>query len=350
MKKFTKTYCEIITIPNLLFAWEEFLLGKKKRVDVAIFQDHLMNNIFSLYRELKTKKYQHGGYQAFKISDPKPRDIHKATVSDRLLHHLLYQETYQYFDQQFIYDSYSCRLGKGTHRAVRRLSEFADKVSQNKRRTVWIFKCDIRKFFDSVDHDILISILRDKIRDEKLMEIIEKIIRSYSTKPGKGIPLGNLTSQIFSNIYLDRLDQFMKRNLRIKHYLRYTDDFIILDVKKERLEKLVPVLNDFLEQDLKLQLHPNKLIIRKIHRGIDFLGYIVYPTHLILRTKTKRRMLRKIAAKKRELDVGIISAETFDNTLQSYLGMLTHCRGEGIRNEVNRITDDWGYLNFIVEA
>jgi len=201
-----------------------------------------------------------------------------------------------------------------------------------------------------VDHDILISILRDKIRDEKLMEIIEKIIRSYRTKPGKGIPLGNLTSQIFSNIYLDRLDQFMKRNLRIKHYLRYTDDFIILDVKKERLEKLVPVLNDFLEQDLKLQLHPNKLIIRKIHRGIDFLGYIVYPTHLILRTKTKRRMLRKIAAKKRELDVGIISAETFDNTLQSYLGMLTHCRGEGIRNEVNRITDDWGYLNFIVEA
>ncbi|PJA90531.1 MAG: hypothetical protein CO137_00070 [Candidatus Magasanikbacteria bacterium CG_4_9_14_3_um_filter_32_9] len=341
---------EITSLEGLFSAWEGFKRGKEGRLDVQKFFLNLERNIFNLYEKVKSGTYQHSAYTSFLVCDPKLRNINKAEVVDRVMHHSIVKHIEPLFEKSFIFDSYSSRIGKGTHRGVERLKSFCLKLTKNKTRTAWALKCDIRKFFDSVDHDILISILRDKIRDEKLMEIIEKIIRSYSTKPGKGIPLGNLTSQIFSNIYLDRLDQFMKRNLRIKHYLRYTDDFIILDVKKERLEKLVPVLNDFLEQDLKLQLHPNKLIIRKIHRGIDFLGYIVYPTHLILRTKTKRRMLRKIAAKKRELDVGIISAETFDNTLQSYLGMLTHCRGEGIRNEVNRITDDWGYLNFIVEA
>ncbi len=136
MKKFIKTYSEIVTISNLLLAWEEFLAGKKKRADVAIFQGRLIDNIFGLYYDLKEKNYRHDAYQAFKISDPKPRNIHKAVVRDRLLHHLLYQETYQYFDRQFVYDSYSCRLDKGTHRAVRRLAELRDKVSENNRKAV----------------------------------------------------------------------------------------------------------------------------------------------------------------------------------------------------------------------
>jgi hypothetical protein len=254
------------------------------------------------------------------------------------------------FERGFIFDSYSSRIGKGTHKGVARLKSFCLKLTRNNTRTAWALKCDIKKFFDSINHDILTALLREKVRDERVAEIIEKIIRSYETKSGKGIPLGNLTSQLFSNVYLDRLDQFAKRDLRIKYYLRYADDFIILDTEKERLEKLVPVLSDFLENNLKLQLHPDKLIIKKIHSGIDFLGYIVYPTHIILRNKTKKRMLKKIAAKKMELDTGIISAETFDNVLQSYLGMLAHCRGTGIRNEIDRSTDDWCYLNFIAEG
>jgi retron-type reverse transcriptase len=131
MKKITKKYSEIFTVPNLLAAWEEFLSGKKKRRDVVFFQSRLMDNIIGLQLDLKNKSYQHGGYQAFKIYDPKPRDIHKATVRDRLLHHLLYQETYSYSDRQFIHDSYSCRLTKGTHRCLRRLATFARQVSKN---------------------------------------------------------------------------------------------------------------------------------------------------------------------------------------------------------------------------
>lgn len=314
MKIFTKTYCEIITIPNLLFAWEEFLLGKKKRADVAIFQGHLMNNIFNLHRDLLNKTYRHGGYQAFKISDPKPRDIHKATVSDRLLHHLLYQETYQYFDQQFIYDSYSCRLGKGTHRAVRRLSEFADKVSQNKRRTVWIFKCDIRKFFASIDHKILKDILAKYIDDQNLLWLFGQVIDSFYTagKTGVGLPLGNLTSQLLVNIYMNEFDQFVKRRLKIKYYLRYADDFIFLSESKDELIALKPKIEEFLDKYLGLTLHPEKTFFKTLASGVDFLGWVQFSGYRTLRTKTKRRMLKRI----RESDKPA--------TLAAYTAMLKH--------------------------
>jgi retron-type reverse transcriptase len=266
------------------------------------------------------------------------------------MHHLIVRNIEPLLESSFVFDSYSSRIGKGTHKGVERLKKICLKLTRNNTRTAWALKCDIRKFFDSIDHSILIALLRERVRDKRILEIVEKIVRSYETKPGKGVPLGNLTSQLFSNVYLNKLDQFVKRELRINHYLRYADDFVILDVEREKLERLVPVLSNFLENSLKLQLHPEKLTIRKIHKGIDFLGYVVYPTHVILRNNTKKRMLKKIAAKKMELDAGIISAETFDNILQSYLGMLTHCRGKGIKNEIDRITDDWCYLNFVSEA
>ena len=250
MKKFTKTYGEIITVPNLLLAWEEFLAGKKKRTDVAIFQGRLIDNIFDLYHDLKEKSYRHGDYQAFKISDPKPRNIHKAVVRDRLLHHLLYQETYQYFDRQFIHDSYSCRLDKGTHRAVRRLAEFRDKVSGNNRKAVWIFKCDIRKFFASIDHRILKNILVKYIDDRDLLWLFGQVIDSFNTpgKIGVGLPLGNLTSQLLVNVYMNEFDQFVKRVLKIKYYIRYADDFVFLSNNKEELIALRPKLETFLNE------------------------------------------------------------------------------------------------------
>lgn len=341
---------EVTSLEGLFSAWGEFKRGKEGKLDVQKFFLDLERNIFELHEKVKSGTYEHSAYTSFLVCDPKLRNINKAEVMDRIMHHSIVKNIEPLFEKTFIFDSYSSRMGKGTHRGVERLRKFCLKLTRNGTAAAWALKCDVRKFFDSMDHDLLISFLREKIKDEQLMEIIEKIIRSYHTGPGKGVPLGNLTSQLFSNVYLDKLDQFVKRELRVKHYLRYADDFIILDTEKEQLEKLVPVLGDFLENSLRLQLHPNKLTIRKIHRGVDFLGYVVYPTHKILRTKTRNRILKKIEAKKKELDAGIISAEAFDNTLQSYLGMLTHCRGAGIRNEIERITDDWCYLNFIAEA
>lgn len=314
MKKFTKTYGEIITVPNLLLAWEEFLAGKKKRADVAIFQGRLIDNIFGLYRDLKEKIYRHGDYQAFKISDPKPRNIHKATVRDRLLHHLLYQEIYQYFDRQFINDSYSCRLDKGTHRAVRRLAEFRNKVSENNRKAVWVLKCDIRKFFASIDHKILKNILARYIDDGDLLWLFGQVIDSFNTpgKIGVGLPLGNLTSQLLVNVYMNEFDQFVKRTLKIKYYIRYADDFVFLSNIKEDLIALRPKLEIFLNERLNLTLHPKKTFFKTLTSGVDFLGWVQFSKHRTLRTTTKRRMLKRIGQNNKPA------------TIASYSAMLKH--------------------------
>jgi len=296
MKKFTATYKEIITVPNLLLAWEEFLIGKKKRNDVVIFQGQLMDNIFSLHQDLKNKVYKHNNYQAFNISDPKPRHIHKAVVRDRLLHHLLYQATFFYFDQQFIHDSYSCRLDKGTHRAVYRLAEFVNQVSKNNRRTVWILKCDIKKFFASIDHQILKDVLVKYINDPDLLWLFGQVIDSFNTpdRVGVGLPLGNLTSQLLVNVYMNEFDQFVKRELKVKCYVRYADDFVFLSEDKDYLMALRPQLDKFLNEHLKLSMHPQKVFLKTLASGVDFLGWVNFTGHRVLRTTTKKRMLKKI--------------------------------------------------------
>ncbi len=215
-------YNDIISVENLLAAWREFLRGKRKRKDVIEFSLHLTDNIFSLHQELAEKTYRHGVYHAFKISDPKPREIHKAGVRDRLLHHAIYRILHPYYDRKFIFDSYSCRLGKGTHRAINRFREYGRIVSQNHTRTAWVLKCDIKKFFASIDHEILIIILKKYIVDKNIIWLLENIIESYETSPigfatsplergktGRGLPLGNLTSQLFANIYMNEFDQWV---------------------------------------------------------------------------------------------------------------------------------------------
>jgi len=156
----------IISVENLLLAWQEFKSGKTKKRDVQEFELRLMDNILALHTDLKNKTYRHGGYHHFRISDPKPRDIHKASVRDRLVHHAIYRILYPYFDKRFIADSYSCRIGKGTHKALSRFRSFAYKVSRNNTRTCWVLKCDIRKFFANIDYDILITLLSIKIADQ----------------------------------------------------------------------------------------------------------------------------------------------------------------------------------------
>jgi len=163
------SYNNIISVKNLYDAWQEFLSGKKNKNDVAEFALNLSHNIFKLHYNLKNKTYEHGGYEAFNISDPKPRNIHKASVRDRLLHHAVYRILYPYFDHLFIYDSYSCRNFKGTHRALNRFRDFGRKVSKNNTKTCWILKGDIRKCFASIDQEILIKILKEYIQDENII-------------------------------------------------------------------------------------------------------------------------------------------------------------------------------------
>ena len=166
----------IVSLENLLLAWREFIKGKSQRKDVLEFQLRLMDNILSLHHDLSNFTYQHSNYQAFNISDPKPRNIHKAKVRDRLLHHAIYLVLYPFFDKTFIVDSYSCRKNKGTHKALNRFRDFGYKVSENNTRTAWVLKCDIRKFFTSIDQEIILKILKEYIPDKNIIWLLKKII------------------------------------------------------------------------------------------------------------------------------------------------------------------------------
>src|SRR3989344_2981846 len=289
-------FAEIISLANLFLAWQEFKQGKTKKLDVRQFEFNLEDNLFELHSELVLKTYRHSDYTAFYITDPKLRHIHKACVRDRVLHHAVFRILYPIFDKVFIFDSYSCRVGKGTHQAVKRLKQFCQKASRNNFQNLYALKCDVKRFFDSVDHGVLLEVIKRKISDEKALWLIELIVASYQTVSGKGLPIGNVTSQLFANIYLDQLEQFVKHSLKAKYYLRYCDDFILLDESKENLKEVVLEIARFLKDQFKLSLHPNKIFIRKYRQGIDFLGYIVRPYCVNLRTKTKNRLISRINA------------------------------------------------------
>ena len=308
---------------NLLLAWKEFLKGKRNRKDILDFERDLMANVIELHNDLVSKTYKHSNYYAFNISDPKPRNIHKATVRDRLLHHAIYRILYPYFDNKFIYDSYSCRIDKGTHKAIYRFENFIRKVSKNNTKTCWVLKCDIRKFFANIDHKILKEILSKTVFDTDTLWLLEQVIDSFNVPNSiyaiaemkryqylnsaiakyeyRGLPLGNLTSQLLVNIYMNEFDQFMEHKLKVKYYIRYADDFVVLSDSKNYLENLLPKINDFLDESLKLSLHPDKIFIKTIASGVDFLGWVHFPKHRVLRTTTKRRMLKKLLHKTRML-------------------------------------------------
>ena len=320
-------YNNITSFENLLVSWQEFLCGKRRRRDVADFSLNFTDNLLALHNGLVDKTYQHGGYTAFKINDPKPRNIHKASVQDRLVHHAIYRILYPYLDSKFIYDSYSCRIGKGTHRAMNRFREFGRIVSKNNTRTVWVLKCDIRKFFANIDHSVLNQILARHISDKNVMWLLGQIIDSFnSNRRGVGLPLGNLTSQLLINIYMNDFDHFVKRELKVKCYIRYADDFVIFSKDKLELEKLLPRIAEFLQNKLKLELHPDKVYIKTLVSGVDFLGWVHFSDHRTLRNSTKWRIYRKV----------------FDyptnKACQSYLGFLHYGNAWKIKLKMLRLT------------
>ncbi|OGD65180.1 hypothetical protein A2215_02530 [Candidatus Berkelbacteria bacterium RIFOXYA2_FULL_43_10] len=354
METHNNLFDKIISLENLFASWHEFKRDKRKRLEVLLFERNLEDNLFGLRFELKNGIYHHSQYTAFYITDPKLRLVHKAEVRDRIIHHALYRVLYPVFDLSFIHDSYSCRIDKGTHRAVDRLSKFIGKVSKNLTGHCFVLKCDIKKFFDSVDHQILTKIIERKITDPDTLALLREIVVSFGATKlqprlqlfdlhqtnrererererataldyfGVGIPIGNLTSQLFANVYMNEFDQFVKHKLKVKHYCRYTDDFVIVSDNREYLKSLLPKIELFLGNKLKLKLHPSKISIRKYQQGIDFLGYVVMPHYRVVRTKTKNRIFKKLKQKVYDFKIGEISEKTLFQSLNSYLGVLSH--------------------------
>lgn len=338
---------DVVSVSNLLAAWNEFKRGKRKKRDVALFELHLENNIFQLHRELSAKTYVHGPYADFYICDPKRRHIHKASVRDRVVHQAIFRVLYPLFDKHFIFDSYSSRTEKGTYAGVGRLQHSCRKVSNNWRTQAYALKCDVRKFFDSIDHGILHALIAKKITDPDLLWLVDILFRSFAKAPGKGLPLGNVTSQLFANVYLNELDQFVKHELKAKYYFRYCDDFVTLHTDRLFLEDALCKVAVFLREKLLLELHPLKVEIRKVHQGIDFLGYVVLPHTLVLRTSTKKRLLRKVKEARREFTEGKTTQETLSALIASCLGVLSHARSSKIKGEIERLLHraSYGGLN-----
>jgi len=347
MKVYKDTFAKIISLENLFAAWDKFKHDKQQKRDVQRFGWRVEENIFELHRELVQRRYRHGPYTSFYINDPKQRHIHKASVKDRVLHHAVFAVLNPVFEETFIPHSFSCRVGKGTHRGVSALESVVRAVSNNYTQPCFVLKCDVQKFFASVDHGILLELIAERIRDRDTIWLFTEIIESFpSLGPlfsGKGVPIGNLTSQLFANIYLNELDQFAKHQLGAKHYVRYTDDFVLVTNSEAQARNLINPISNFLEQRLMLKLHPKKIILRKINQGIDFLGYVLLPHHRVLCAKTRARAARKLHQRINDYRQGIVSRQTVEQALQSYLGVFSHADAYTLTLELKN--QYWFWLN-----
>ena len=324
----------------MLQAWKKFSKGKRSHEDVATFELHLEEHLFHLRERLARGTWRNDPYMCRRIADPKPRIIHIASVRDRVLFQAVYQQLYPIFEKTFIHDSYASREGKGTHAGVKRFEVFARKVSANHTCSAFVLKCDVRKFFDRIDHQTLYTLLAKKVSDMQLFSLLRTIIGSFETSTGKGLPLGNVTSQLFSNIYLNELDQFIKHGLHARYFIRYCDDFVMLSDNLGVLQGYLRAISDFLSQRLFLELHPHKVTIHKLRQGTDFLGYVSLPHYSVLRTKTKQRMVKRLSA----LAKSIATQEDFEQALpiiNSYLGVLSHCKGTRLRAQAMGLFEKW---------
>ena len=253
------------------------------------------------------------------------------------MHQALFRVLYPIFDRHFIYDSYSSRNDKGTHKGVARLQNAIRKVSGNWKKKSWTLKCDVRKFFDSIDHSILRALIVQRVTCIDTLWLIDLIFASFEKEKGKGLPLGNVTSQLFANIYLNELDHNIKHVLKAKYYFRYCDDFVIVHHDKKFLEESIVRVAQFLKEKLRLELHPHKVEIRKVSQGIDFLGYVILSHAIVVRTKTKRRIRRKIQEVMVAYQSKQTSQETFRSVVSSYLGVFSHARARRAVEFLERI-------------
>lgn len=291
------------------------------------FSSDIEGNILNLSQELSTGEYRPKGFKEFVILDPKKREIKAPYFRDRVLHRSFYMHLEPFFDNKFIFDSYACRRGKGTHAAADRVQEFM-KADSNQ----YYLKCDIRSYFDSVDHNILLNQISRRVSDEDLIELISKILSSYSAQQkGCGLPIGTLYSQLFANIYLNGFDHFVKQSLGADSYVRYMDDFILLSDSKSDLHYYKNAMQGYLRDELNLDLPDSKAWIEPVSKGATFLGYRIFPDHKLLRKRNKIKFRRKLQTQKKELERGEITYSELKDSIDSWKGHASHASTHNLR-------------------
>ena len=328
MKKHNNLYKKLCSHDNLVLAYRKARKGKSKKEYVVNFESNLINNLKILQEELINKTYSPSNLKKFIIRDPKTRTIHSSVFRDRIVHHAIINLLNPIYEKIFIYDSFASRKNKGTHNAVNRFESFVKKVSSNGRLIRnnfnknsikgYVLKADFRHYFDSVNHDVLINILRKKI-DEDLIGLIKIVLENFENSKGVGMPLGNYTSQFFANVYLNELDYYVKHILKVKFYIRYVDDFIILHKDKRVLKYYLKHINNFLPC-LKIKLHPDKTGIHALRNGITFMGYRVFYHYRLLRKRNIRYFMKKFQKNIFLYNNQEISEEQLESRINGWLG------------------------------
>jgi len=293
-----------LSLANLWRSWQLFRRGKKSSSDIDQFAYNLESNLLRLWQDLDDGSYRHGGYRKFIVADNKRREISVASVCDRVVHRLLYEYLVKIYDKTFIYDAWSCRKGKGVVGAINRTQNF---LLCFKNSFVW--RSDIVKFFDNVDTGLLFEILCRKIKEDKALRLLKEVIESFlvqgpagmqrerereSKGPRRGIPIGNLTSQIFANIYLNEFDRFVKHQLKPQAYLRYGDDFIIINDTKVKVNQVRLEAIKFLFENLKMQTHQKSDIIVACRQGLKFLGTEIFSNGRRLKKRNWHRAISRL--------------------------------------------------------
>ncbi len=323
----------ITAFPNLLLAAHRAALGKRLRPNVAAFTLRLESELLELQRELVSRTYWPGPYRAFVLHEKKPRLISAAPFRDRVVHHALCNVIEPIFERGFLYDSYACRKGKGTHAAVERASAYA-------RRFRYVLKCDVAKFFPSLDHEILFGLVARRIHEEGVLWLVRTIIDGSNPQepveryfPGdhlftpherrRGIPIGNQTSQFFANVYLNGLDHEAKEALRLPGYVRYVDDVLAFSNNKSQLHETRAALAAYCE-GLRLTLHPRKCFVAPVSAGFTFLGFRIFPTHRRVEADNVRRFRRRLRRYRRDVEAGRLSAANAAHRIDSWHAHAAH--------------------------
>lgn len=353
MKTIKGLFGKVIDFENLYEAWCEARRGKRYREEVMLFSDNLESNLIEIQNHLINGTYRVGRYRPFFVYEPKKRLVMALPFRDRVVQWAIYRQLFPLLERQFIDDSFACRKQKGTHKAADRLQYWLRQTDRRAERYYYL-KLDVSKYFYRVDHAVLIGILRRKIKDKRLISLLATIINSEETKFGLptgcdpdaiafddwldevGMPIGNLTSQMFANVYLNEVDQFAKHELRLHYYIRYMDDIIILHPDKSYLWEVKAEIERYLNENLHLQLN-RKTTIRPCSMGIDFVGYRIWATHRTLKKSTAKRIKHRIGFLAEALKTGEITKERFDRAVASYNGMMEHFDSGGFKNELNRI-------------
>jgi len=322
---------------NLELAFKKACKGKTFMHYVVEFEKNLQNNLLALRAELLFNSYAPKHLTTFIIKDPKTRRIDKSDFRDRIVHHALCNVIEPLFDKTFIYDSYANRIGKGTLKAIQRFDQFKRIVSKNNTCPCYVLKADIKHYFENVDHKKLLEIIKRKISDSQLLVLIKKVILNYhNSHAGKGMPLGNLTSQFFANVYLNELDQFIKHRLKAKYYLRYVDDFVLLHKSSKQLLIWKINISKFLQKELFIELHPQKSSIRPLAKGIDLLGFTCFYYHRILRKRNLLKMLRRIESFKEKYRQGFIESYEILASFQGWNAYAIHANTYKIRRFITK--------------